>query len=66
MTQRKKNYLEACVVVLLLIPIIWFVDAISTGIVLIVLGFSIFTSVSFFEISLLYKKNKEKEVDGKD
>ncbi|WP_339179649.1 hypothetical protein [Oceanobacillus sp. FSL W7-1293] len=66
MTQRKKNYLEACVVVLLLIPIIWFVDAISTGIVLIVLGFSIFTSVAFFEISLLYKKNKEKEVDGKD
>ncbi|MFD1385635.1 hypothetical protein ACFQ4Z_02390 [Oceanobacillus oncorhynchi subsp. oncorhynchi] len=66
MTQRKKNYLEACVVVILLIPIIWFVDAISTGIVLIVLGFSIFTSVSFFEISLLYKKNKEKEVDGKD
>ncbi|GAA0314799.1 hypothetical protein GCM10008931_02960 [Oceanobacillus oncorhynchi subsp. oncorhynchi] len=66
MTQRKKNYLEACVVVILLIPIIWFVDAISTGIVLIVLGFSIFTSVAFFEISLLYKKNKEKEVDGKD
>ncbi|WP_339234105.1 hypothetical protein [Oceanobacillus sp. FSL W7-1281] len=66
MTQRKKNYLEACVVVLLLIPIIWFVDAISTGIVLIVLGFSIFTSVAFFEISLLYKKNKEKKVDGKD
>ncbi|WP_080873106.1 hypothetical protein [Oceanobacillus timonensis] len=64
MTARQRNYLEVFIVSVLFILILFWVNAISTGIGFTILGVSLVTNIIMFKLKLLYKRIKKKKRTG--